>query len=130
VPDKSLIAIVDDDPSIREGVTDLLNSMGFATQAYESAEEFLSSDELDGTACLITDGRMTGMTGFELHHRLLATGRFIPTILITAFPEDTDRRRALREGMFCYLPKPFNDTELLACLRSAIAAHRPPRTTG
>jgi FixJ family two-component response regulator len=124
VPNKGLIAIVDDDSSVREGVTDLLNSMGFHTEAFVSAEDFLASNLLTRAACLITDGRMSGMTGFELHHHLVASGKRIPTILITAFPEETDRARALREGMFCYLPKPFKDSDLLGCLRSAIAANQ------
>jgi FixJ family two-component response regulator len=122
VPNNGLIVIVDDDASVREGVTDLLNSMGFQTEAFESAEDFLASTLLTRTACLITDGRMSGMTGFELHDHLVAAGKRTPTILITAFPEETDRARALRAGMFCYLPKPFNDNDLLGCLRSAIAA--------
>src|ERR1700728_4426719 len=121
VANKSVIAIVDDDSAVREGVTDLLNSMGFDTVTFESAEGYLSSDLLRRTACLITDGRMSGMTGFELHECLVASGERIPSILITAFPEETDRARALRDGMFCYLPKPFNANDLLACLRSAIA---------
>jgi FixJ family two-component response regulator len=108
---------------VREGVTDLLNSMGFATQTFTSAEDFLSSDNIDGTECLITDGRMSGITGFELHQQLLMSGRRIPTILITAFPNDDDRARALRAGMYCYLPKPFNENDLLACLRCAIASN-------
>jgi FixJ family two-component response regulator len=115
---------VDDDSSVREGVTDLLNSMGFDTETFESAEDFLASNLLGSTVCLITDGRMSGMTGFELHDHLVASGKRVPTILITAFPEETDRARALREGMFCYLPKPFNDNDLLGCLRSAIASNR------
>ena len=124
VPNQSLIAIVDDDSSVREGVTDLLNSMGFETEIFGSAEAFLASNLLGRIACLITDGRMSGMTGFELHRHLVASGRRMPTILITAFPEETDRARALRDGMFCYLPKPFKDDDLLACLRSAIASNQ------
>jgi FixJ family two-component response regulator len=115
---------VDDDSSVREGVTDLLDSMGFVTETFESAEDFLASSLLASTACLITDGQMSGMTGFELHDHLVASGKRIPTILITAFPEEADRAHALRQGMFCYLPKPFNDSDLLGCLRSAIASNQ------
>jgi FixJ family two-component response regulator len=117
---KHLISIVDDDPSVREGLSDLLHSMGFHTRTFESPTDFLTSDELAETSCLITDGRMPEMTGFELHDRLVAAGKKIPTILITAFPNDADRVRALGAGMFCYLPKPFNDNALLSCLRSAV----------
>jgi len=124
VLNEGLIAIVDDDSSVREGLTDLLDSMGFVTETFESAEDFLASSLLACTACLITDGQMSGMTGFELHDHLVASGKRIPTILITAFPEETDRARALRQGMFCYLPKPFNDSDLLGCLRSAIASNQ------
>jgi FixJ family two-component response regulator len=124
VLNEGLIAIVDDDSSVREGVTDLLDSMGFVTETFESAEDFLASSLLASTACLITDGQMSGMTGFELHEHLVACGERIPTILITAFPEEADRARALRQGMFCYLPKPFNDSDLLGCLRSAIASNQ------
>jgi FixJ family two-component response regulator len=124
MPSKSAISIVDDDPSVREGLTDLLNSMGFATRMFISAEAFLSSECIDNTACLITDGRMSGMTGFELHEQLVLAGKRVPTILITAFPNDNDRARALGAGMYCYLPKPFKESDLLACLRCAIASHR------
>jgi FixJ family two-component response regulator len=124
VPTEGLIAIVDDDSSVREGVTDLLNSMGFVTKTFESAEDFLASSLLASTVCLITDGRMSGMTGFELHEQLVLAGKRVPTILITAFPNNNDRARALRAGMYCYLPKPFNESDLLACLRCAIASHR------
>jgi FixJ family two-component response regulator len=116
-----LISIVDDDHSVREGLTDLLNSMGFETATYPSAEDFLACDDIARALCLITDGNLTGMTGLELHRQLRASGRQIPTILITAFPTRADRVQALREGMFCYLSKPFSDTDLLACLHSAIA---------
>jgi FixJ family two-component response regulator len=118
------ISIVDDDPSVREGLTDLLNSMGFATESFQCAEDFLASDRIDRTACLITDGCMTGMTGFELYQHLLTCGKRVPTILITAFANQADRARALQAGMYCYLPKPFNQHELLACLRCALASHR------
>jgi FixJ family two-component response regulator len=117
---KHLISIVDDDPSVREGLTDLLNSMGFHTRTFESPVDFLRFADVSETSCLITDGRMPEMTGFELHDRLIASGKRIPTILITAFPNDSDRLRALGAGMFCYLPKPFNDNALLSCLRTAI----------
>lgn len=120
MPNKHLISIVDDDPSVREGLADLLNSMGFEIQTFEGPNEFLTSDRLTQTSCLITDGRMPAMTGFELFNRLVASGRHIPTILITAFPNAADRARALQAGMFCYLPKPFNDNVLLSCLRSAV----------
>jgi len=124
----SFISIVDDDPSVREGLTDLLNSIGFATQMFISAEDFLASGDFDGTACLITDGQMSGITGFELHEQLTHTGRRIPTILITGFPNENDRARALRAGVYCYLPKPCSESDLLACLHCAIASRRIQET--
>jgi FixJ family two-component response regulator len=127
VPNKGVIAIVDDDQSVREGLTDLLESVGFVTETFQSAEDFVASDRLQSTACLIADERMSGMTGFELHSRLVASGNRVPTILITTLPEKADRARALREGVCCYLPKPFDGNDLLAYLCSAIS-ERPVRT--
>jgi FixJ family two-component response regulator len=118
---KRLISIVDDDPSVREGLTDLLNSMGFGTTTFRSAEDFLAYDDIGTALCLITDRNLPGMTGLELNRRLRASGTHVPTILITAFPSAEDRSTALREGMCCYLSKPFGDTDLMACLRAAIA---------
>ena len=99
---------------------DLLNSMGFAAEAFERASDFLNSDRLESTSCLIADVQMPGMTGVELHSRLIGSGKFIPTILITAFPNDRDRGRALQNGVRSYLTKPFSDNELLACIREAL----------
>jgi FixJ family two-component response regulator len=123
-----LISIVDDDDSVREGLTDLLASVGYPAAAFASAEAFLASGAPPLTACLITDGRMSGMGGLELFQRLTAAGLHLPTILITAFPSAAERGRAMQAGMHCYLPKPCNERELLGCLRSAVASrgtHRP-----
>lgn len=119
---KPIISMVDDDPSVREGTKDLLDSMGFDVETFASAQEFLDSYRLHVTACLISDMRMPDMSGLVLHAKLIASGRNIPTILITAFPNETDRARALREGIFCYLPKPFNENTLRVCLNSALAS--------
>ena len=121
--EKPVISIVDDDASVREGTMDLLNSMGFIAETFQRAEDFLRSDRLRTTACLITDVRMPGMTGLELHHRLVASGALIPTIVITAFPNDPDRLRALQDGVICYLGKPFSQNELLHCIQSALGRH-------
>lgn len=128
--EKPLISIVDDDLSVLEGTMDLLNSMGFSTRTFQRADDFLISGQLDSTACLITDVQMPGMTGIELYDHLVGSGTVIPTILITAYPDDTDRARALRAGVFCYLPKPFDQDELLACIRSALDHHRKSDTGG
>lgn len=119
VPKRPVISIVDDDESVREGTMDLVNAMGFAAEAFQCAEDFLKSKRLHSTSCLIADVRMPGMTGLDLHDRLVGSGNVIPTILITAFPNDRDQARALRAGVF-YLTKPFTEEHLLACLRSAL----------
>jgi FixJ family two-component response regulator len=117
---KPLIAIVDDDETACEGTIDLLKAMGFMAKGSLSAEDFLRSTHLRDTSCLITDMQMSGMTGLELHDRLVQSGKAIPTILVTAFPNDRDRTRALKAGVICYLAKPFNDGDLLGCVRSAL----------
>jgi FixJ family two-component response regulator len=117
---KAVVSIVDDDLSVCEGLMDLLGSMGFAAEAFQRPDEFLKSKRVDETDCLIADVQMPGMTGIELHDRLMRSGKTIPTILITAFPKDADRAYALRTGVKCYLSKPFNEVDLLACIKSGI----------
>ena len=119
---KPVISIVDDDESVREGMTDLVKSMGFIAEAFQRAEDFLKSSRLHSTSCLIADVQMPEMSGLELYEGLVKSGNRIPTILITAFPSDRDRALALRSGVACYLVKPFNDDDLLACIRSALGA--------
>jgi FixJ family two-component response regulator len=121
VPTNPVISIVDDDESVREATTDLIRAMGFIAEAFEHADDFFKSDCLHSTCCLIADMRMPGMSGLELHSRLVGLGNAIPTILITAFPDDRDRERAMRNGVMCYLTKPFDENELLACIRLALA---------
>lgn len=120
MPTKPVISIVDDDESVREGTADLIKSMGFIAKMFPDAEGFLRSDSIRCTACLITDVRMPGMTGLELHERLAAQGNDIPTILVTAFPNDRDRAQAISAGVVCYLSKPFNEDDLLACIHVAL----------
>ena len=122
---RAVISIVDDDNSVRDGIADLVRAMGFNAMAFERAEHFLQSGRVDKTSCLITDMRMPGMGGLELYDRLIASGKRIPTIMITAFPEGVDRSRALRAGVLCYLAKPFDDNELAACIQSALGAPDP-----
>jgi FixJ family two-component response regulator len=120
VANRPIIAIVDDDPSVREGAMDLLHSMGFVAETFASPDAFLNSGQVDGIACLLTDMRMPGMSGLDLHDHLAASGRDIPTILVTAFPNPVDRARAMRAGVRCYLPKPFDADDLIACLGAAL----------
>jgi FixJ family two-component response regulator len=117
---KPLISIVDDDESVRATTMDLVTSMGFAAEAFEQPGDFLKSDDIRRTSCLIADMRMPGMTGLELYSRLVDAGHAIPTILITAFPDERDRARARQSGVRCYLAKPFKDKELLECIRAAL----------
>jgi FixJ family two-component response regulator len=117
---KPLISIVDDDESIREAIGGLMKSLGYSAETFASAEDFLSSSVARSTACLIADVQMPGMTGLDLHRRLAASGRTVPTILITAYPDDNLRRRALADGVVCYLSKPFDESELLAGINASL----------
>ena len=120
VPKRTWISIVDDDDSVREAIKGLIRSLGFAASAFPSAKDFLNSGAIGATACLIADITMPDMTGLELHAEIKAMGRNIPTILITAYPSDTVRERALRAGVLGYLTKPFSDDDLLGYIRSAV----------
>jgi FixJ family two-component response regulator len=125
VPKESLISIVDDDESVREAIKGLIRSLGYAVESFTSAQGFIASKHLRRTACLIADVNMPVMTGAELHRHLVASKIHIPTILITAYPDDQAKQRALRAGVICYLSKPFDETALLDCIQSAVGAARP-----
>ena len=125
MPNPTLVAIVDDDPSIRETTKDLLESAGLNAATFESAEAFLRGGPLTGVSCVIADMRMPGMSGLALHEHLAATGRPVPTILITAYPDELVRTRALKAGVLAYLKKPFTDHELLGCLSAAVRPVAP-----
>jgi FixJ family two-component response regulator len=120
MPGRPLVAIVDDDESIRVTLKDLLESAGLDAAAFASAEDFLDSGLLPGVSCAIADMRMPGMSGLALHEHLLASGSPIPTILMTAYPDEPVRARALKAGMVAYLIKPFTDDELLGCIQRSV----------
>jgi FixJ family two-component response regulator len=120
VVSQHLIAIVDDDEPFREAMTSLMRSLGFEVEAFSSAEAFLESPCLGKTSCLIADVHMPNMTGIDLHRQLVASGRTIPVILITAYPDDNVRARALAAGVICYLSKTFDDDALLGFVRAAL----------
>jgi FixJ family two-component response regulator len=120
LPRPAVIAIVDDDHSVREALTSLVRSLGYVAMAFECAEDLLKSRRRRRLSCVIADVQMPGMTGLELHHRLVASGEPVPTILITAFPDERARERALQAGVICYLTKPFSEDDLLACIRSSL----------
>jgi FixJ family two-component response regulator len=120
MPNDTLISIVDDDQPFRESMRKLIALLGYAVEAFPSAASFLGSPLLPKTACLVADVHMPGMTGVELHRQLLDAGRRIPTILVTAYPDEITRNRALKDGVLCYLPKPVDDEHLEQCIRSAL----------
>jgi FixJ family two-component response regulator len=116
----ALISIVDDDELVREALGRLMKANGYLAQTFDSGASLLSSERLADTACLITDVQMPGMTGVELHARLIAAGTPIPTILITGHPDEAARVRALQAGVIAYLTKPISGADLLSSVRSAI----------
>jgi FixJ family two-component response regulator len=122
--DKPLISIVDDDRSFRDSLRRLLKSFGYFVRVFPSAADFLASGHVGETDCLIADINMPEITGVELHKRLIDTGYAIPTILITAYPDETVRSRALNDGVFSYLQKPCEEDNLVHCLRSALEARK------
>ena len=123
----SLVSVVEDDRFFRESMQRLMRSLGYAVDAFSSAADFLASPRLGETACLIADVNMPAMTGVELYRHLIEAGRAIPTILVTAYPNDADRARALNDGVVGYLRKPIDEQHLLRCLRAALTAGEPPK---
>ena len=121
----TLISVVEDDQPFRESMRKLMTVLGYTVQAFSSATEFLKSPLLTETACLVTDVQMPGMSGVELHRHLVDRGHVIPTILVTAYPDETARNRALKDGVVCYLSKPVDDEHLERCLRSALESGKP-----
>jgi FixJ family two-component response regulator len=116
----SLIAVVDDDVSVRESVESLLKSVGFRVNTYSSAEEFLDSSEIDGAHCLILDVRLDGMSGPDLQRELKSAGNSIPIVFITAHETETFRERMVADGAIDCLLKPFNDDTLLTAVETAL----------
>jgi FixJ family two-component response regulator len=128
MPEGPLIAVVDDDRSIRNAIQDLLNAAGYATSAFDSARNFLASSLRANVACLVTDMRMPGMTGLELHEQLATTGAQIPTVIITAHPAGLTPDGARKAGIASFLIKPFTPDELLECVRKALVDSAASRT--
>src|SRR5215469_15653076 len=118
--DRTLIAIVDDDQPFRESLRKLVKLLGYTVEEFSSAGDFLASHHLRETDCLVADVHMPGMTGVELHGRLIQLGYSVPTILITAYPDKIVRDRAMKDGVVFYLSKPVDDRDLERCLRSAL----------
>jgi FixJ family two-component response regulator len=119
----TLISIIDDDPVVRDATADLLNSLGYTTLGFESAEKFLDSGHIKSTGCLITDQQLPGLSGIELQAQLHADGYQTPIIFITAFPEPNIRKQALDAGALAFLAKPYEQAELLSSIETAFSIH-------
>ena len=124
MPKASLVSVVEDDQFFRESMRRLMRSFGYTVEAFASGADFLASPRLVETGCLITDVNMPAMNGLELHRRLVELGHAIPTILVTAYPDNEIRTRALKDGVVCYLSKPVDDDHLERCLRCALQSGR------
>jgi FixJ family two-component response regulator len=118
--DRAMISIVDDDASIREAMFGLVRSLGFDAATFSSAEDFLQSEQVEATQCLITDVQMPGLSGVELQNHLISRGSAIPVIFVTAFPEQRIEARVLQAGAIGFLSKPFDDETLIECLNRAL----------
>jgi len=123
VAPNELVSVVDDDESIRDSLPDLLRSFGFDACSFSSAEEFLHSDSLERTDCLILDVAMPGVSGPELHRELIRRNMHIPTIFITAHSRRTLEREVLGRGAVACLPKPFSEVAIIDAVRTALAAN-------
>ncbi len=119
-----LISIVDDDQSVRTAMAEMVESFGYAVVTFASGSQFLASNNLHAVACLITDVRMPGMSGFDLHDKLTAATDDVPTIFLSAFPDEKGNDRAMKAGAVAYLSKPCRRNDLLAYIRSAVARGR------
>ena len=115
-----VISIVDDDESVREATKGLVRSLGYSAATFASADEFLASDRVDDTSCLITDVQMPGLSGLELQHHLTDRGHRLPIIFVTAYPEERARKQAIGAGAIAFLDKPFSDEQLIDCLDTAL----------
>jgi FixJ family two-component response regulator len=118
-----LVSIVDDDESVREALPDLLKALGYSAQAFSSAEEFLASDYVGSTRCLILDLSMPGMSGPDLQRELALRPQQIPIVFITAHEDETMRRRLVQQGAADCLFKPFSDIALRNALDTALRAN-------
>lgn len=121
MPTVPVISIIDDDVSVRIAISRLVRSLGYLPHAFVSADDFLKSQHINDTSCVIADVQMPGMTGIELQSFLRAQGSSVPIIFITAFPEESTRAQALKGGAVGFLSKPFDGTKLIECIDSALA---------
>jgi FixJ family two-component response regulator len=120
MPRATLVSVVEDDQFFRESMRRLMRSLGYAVETFSCAGDFLASPRLHETTCLISDVQMPAMSGLELYRNLIRAGHVIPTILITAYPNEVDRDHALDEGVVGYLRKPVDEAQLTGCLRAVL----------
>jgi FixJ family two-component response regulator len=120
VPKAPLIAIIDDDESVRLATKSLVMSLGLAGVTFQSAEEFLASHSFAEARCLVADVQLSGMSGIELQHDLVSRGYLTPIVFITAFPNESLRRKAMSAGAVGFLIKPFDGNALAECLETAL----------
>lgn len=125
--ERSLVSIVDDDCSFGDSMRRLLSSLDYAVAVFSSGAQFLASSQLRGTACLVADIHMPEMTGVALYENLIERGHTIPTILVTAYPDDRVMERMLNRGVECYLRKPLEEAALINCVRIAIGRGKANR---
>ena len=119
-----LISIVDDDSLARDGICELVDSLGYKGVTFVSADHFLQSGLIADTTCLITDLQMPGLSGLELQEALRSQGYQTPVIVITAYPNEKHRTRAFANGAIGFLSKPFSDSSLIECLTGAIKLYQ------
>jgi len=119
-----MISIVDDDESVRESIKSLVRSLGYGAVAFGSAEEFLQSKQVNGSACVISDVQMSGLSGVELQSHLIAQGNRTPIIFVSGSSDERARGRALKAGAIGFLSKPFNQQHLIECLHIALASRK------
>ena len=120
----SVIAVIDDDASVRIATDNLLSSHGYLVDTFVSAEEFLQSARSNDSSCVIADVQMSAMSGLDLLDHMRAQGYAVPFILITAFPQESARARALKAGAICFLAKPFAGPVLINCIETALNGDR------
>jgi FixJ family two-component response regulator len=118
--ERPLLSVVDDDEMLRESLPDLLREFGFAARAFSSGQEFLSSDYVNETRCLILDVAMPGMSGLDLQQELKRRGQAIPIIFITGQKDEDIRKQAIKQGAVTFLYKPFSDSALLDAVNGAL----------
>ena len=118
-----VISIVDDDEAVRLALRSLVRSLGYVSNVFASAEEFLESSQLNETSCLISDIQMPGMNGIELQNRLRILDHSTPVIFVTAFPDERNRARALEAGAIGFLEKPFEGCAMIKLIETALRAH-------